>query len=154
MKKVFNFFQTFRIVILHLLFYLISGSFFALNHYGFCYKTGKFFSELDMQPKIDEIIREKAFSKAINSSGRGKNYTVTYIPYPDIETFKKINPNCCEIRRGGDLYATFYIRYWRFVRYPNNIPINMMFYHLSVEKTDDAYYISRCGDIHHFSDFW
>jgi hypothetical protein len=63
----------------------------GLNFTGFCYHQGRFYSDEQL---IDAAIRRNIEMQSMTPEPKKQ--------YDSIEAFKRLNPDCCEVRRWGD----------------------------------------------------
>jgi hypothetical protein len=63
----------------------------SLNFTGFCYSEGCFFSD---EQFIDSAILYNINARSLTPGPQKR--------YDSIEEFKRLNPDCCEVRRSGD----------------------------------------------------
>lgn len=65
------------------------------THSGYCFKTGKYFSELNQQEMIDSYIPVDDHRRSAAYDGNGRY--VDRLPYKNKAHFKALNPDCCKI---------------------------------------------------------
>lgn len=136
---------------------------------GYCYETGKFFSELDYKKIEDEAIERvwrSLHPKSIHVHGDGYDFYDPIIPYKDVMQFKEVNPECCyftqkqihpDVHRSklsGDVYGYFILKYWIFRKYSDKIPNNQRHLHPPAQKEEKIFVLSTCGSFHHLEQFF
>lgn len=142
-----------------------------LHDKGYCYKTGKFFYETPVQERVDEIIRQRILpdtrSTIADRFYQGNKQIITFDPiihYDSVEQFKKINPDCCIFYKDGvdltflpevmtgEIYGVIEVNYLVFKHYSGFMP-NYGLEYSPVERMEDVYFISRCGEVKSFFDY-
>lgn len=142
-----------------------------LHDKGYCYKTGKFFYEIPVQERVDEIIRQRILpdtrSTIADRLYQGNKQIITFDPiihYDSVEQFKKINPDCCIFYKDGvdltflpevmtgEIYGVIEVNYLVFKHYSGFMP-NYGLEYSPVERMEDVYFISRCGEVKSFFDY-
>ena len=136
---------------------------------GYCYETGKFFSELDYQSLEDRAVRiiwNQLRPIRNPNFWKDAEFYDPIIPYKDIETFKKVNPDCCrftqeqlhpEVHRtlfSGKVYGYIILKYWVFRTYPDQVPEELRREYPPAKKEGEVFVVSTCGTFHYFSDFY
>lgn len=149
--------------------FVFLGGHMLLIRNGYCYETGKFFSELDYQSLEDkavEIIWNRLHPSKSSFSWKGVKYYDPIIPYKDIETFRKVNPDCCYFTQeqqhpavqrtlfSGKVYGYIILRYWVFRSYPDQVPKERRHDYPPAKKEGEVFVVSTCGTFHYFSEFY
>lgn len=163
-KNVFNIIRNNKGRFLIMLFLV---AYLKLLDNGFCYQTGKFFSQLDQEELINRgieklLVKHKPQAWLTYGFEGIYRYNDPIIPYQSIEEFKALNPYCCSFRKElgkewssehflkkitGEVYGYVYLEYITRRANPNNLPQELKSQYPPVVDSVTVFPIDNCGNL-------